>query len=182
MELVQNCFSWNAVGVSPAASYHANVNSIVLSENFADVSRGQVCPFVSHFGTAWQYQTDSPYCHDFDATACQADATPAFVVSETPTVAPSAVQTEPPTLVTVLVETNTSPPSVLITGTSTEIPTATRATLVPTTIPTRTGTDPTRLPTIPTPVEPFLSGGTRTVTFRLYLTVTVLLTVVIAFG
>ena len=86
--LLHNCFSYNAVGVSPAVSYHAANNAVVVTNNFAEVSRGGVCPFVSHFLTSWQYETDSPYCHDFDVTSCAADSIPAYWTS-TPTGTPS---------------------------------------------------------------------------------------------
>lgn len=97
LELVQNCFSWNSVGVSPAVSYHSE-ESLVLSDNFAEVSRGSMCPFVGHFRTAWQYTTDSPFCYDFDVTSCQADLTvaPTLAPTQTPTTEPTAVPTNGP--------------------------------------------------------------------------------------
>jgi hypothetical protein len=94
LTVVRSCFLWNAVGVSPVVSYHAD--SITATDNYAEVSRGGRCPLMSHFQTLEQYETDSPFCYDMDETTCLADVTLAPVIA--PTLAPTVLPTSVPTV------------------------------------------------------------------------------------
>ena len=84
-------------------SYFSDASAVIFSQNFAEVSSGAVCPFVSHFETTQQYKTNSPFCHYFDSLSCQA-ATTSW--SLPPTKEPTTSPTTPPNL-----PTSTPPPS-----------------------------------------------------------------------
>jgi len=94
LELYDNCFQDNKVGVANAASY--SEDTPISVRNFGEGSSGGACNYLASFETDRQYELFQPRCLVFESNFCTALVTPS--PSTTPSAAPTPVGSGSPTV------------------------------------------------------------------------------------
>lgn len=111
LELYENCFEDNLVGVANVASWYRESPSTF--GNWGGNSNGPKCGYMASYETDTQYRLNTPRCFGFESNKCQAFGTdsPSLSPSAAPTSSPSESPSASPTLTGSMGPTVSSAPS-----------------------------------------------------------------------